>query len=124
MKIEFLNENLTLARITRGWFRRVYAYIIETDTIERHAEDLELGFRGYPFNVWAFQSTQRPIDRQISIKVHGKKFQILRDCEEASRPAEWIRVGGKPIHAMKAALPPARAVSDDLDARLPSRQPL
>ena len=121
MKIRFLNDSLTLACVTRGWFRRVYAYIVETDTIERHAEDLELGFRGYPFNVWAFQATRRPVDRQISIKVHGKKLQILREREEASRPAEWIRVGGKPVRETDAALPPARAVFDDLDVRLPPR---
>lgn len=116
MKIEFLNDNLTLARVTRGWFRRVYAYIIETDTIERHAEDLEMGFRGYPFNVWAFQSTGRQVDRRISIKVHGKKWQIIREREDASRPAEWFRIGGKPVRETDAALPPARAVVDELDA--------
>lgn len=122
MKIELLNDNLTLARVTRGWFRRAYAYIIETDTIERYAEDLELGFRGYPFNVWVFQSTRRPVDYRISIKAHEKKLQILREREDASRPAEWIRAGGKPVRETNAALPPARAVFDDLDTRLPSRE--
>ena len=121
MKIEFLNENLTLARITRGWFRRVYAYIIETDTIERYAEDLELGFGGYPFNVWVFQSTRRPIDYRISIKVHQKKWQIIREREDAARPAEWIRAGGKPVRETKAALPSAKVVFEDLDTRLGPR---
>lgn len=118
MKIVFLNDKLTLARVTRGWLRRAYAYIIETDTIERHCGRSRAGVC-YPFNVWVFQSTQRPADRQISIKVHEKKLQILRDREDASRPAEWIRVGGKPVRESNAALPPARAVFDDLDARLP-----
>jgi len=112
MKIEFLNDDLTLARVTRGWFRRVYAYIMETETVESHAEDLEVFFGGYLFNVWAFQSTKRPIDRRISIKVHETKMRILRQREDAARPAEWLHAG-RPVREKRSALPTVKMVSDE-----------
>lgn len=92
MKIEFLDDTLTKAKIIRGWFRREYAIIVETDTADHHLEDLELGFIGYSFWVWVFDTTKRPAARRISIKVHNRKMQILRAREDAKRPAEWIRV--------------------------------
>jgi hypothetical protein len=92
MKIEFLDDAMTRAKITRGWFRRENAIIIETDTADHHLEDLELGFIGYPFWVWVFETTRRPVARRISIKVHNKKTLMLRAREDAKRPAEWIRI--------------------------------
>lgn len=93
MKIEFLNAERTRARVTRGWFRKVVAVLVESEVFHYFGEDFECLFSGVPYRVWTFESTGREVTNKVSIALHNAKVLAKRtEIENAAAGREWIPI--------------------------------
>lgn len=75
MKIEFLNDELTEARATRGWFRKRVAYVRTSST-------------GY----WIFTSTGRDVGLWVREWIYSARNKAEAKRARALRDEEWVAV--------------------------------